>query len=60
MRARGSIPSARHRDELDEIQARIDADLKEAKALKPSIKKAEDEEPRPAPPIDHSDEGGVI
>ena len=43
-----------------QFQARIDADLKEAKALKPSIKKAEDEEPRPAPPIDHSDEGGVI
>jgi len=47
-------------DELDRIQARIDADLEEAKALKPSIKKAEDEAPRPAPPIDRSDEGGVI
>ena len=47
-------------DELDEIQARIDADLKAAKALKPPIEKAEAEEPRPAPPIDHSDEGGVI
>jgi len=47
-------------DELDAIQARIDADLKEAKALKAPIKKAEDEEPRPAPAIDHSNEGGVI
>jgi hypothetical protein len=47
-------------DELDKIQARIEADLEAAKALKPPIRRAEAEEPRPAPPIDHADEGGVI
>jgi hypothetical protein len=47
-------------DELDDIQARIDADLKEAKALKPQIETAESEEPPRPPKIDHTTDGGVI
>jgi hypothetical protein len=47
-------------EDLDKIAARIDADEDEAEAMEAPIKKAEDEEPRPSPPIDHADEGGVI
>ena len=44
----------------DADRARIEADLAKAKALKAPIEDAEAREPRPAAPIDHADDGGVI